>query len=146
MILAVVATCSSLPSAVAPTTQQAAAFEAKMNTIIARGEARPAGYRTEFAEEEVNAYLQFRLASKLPTGVADPSVTLEDQGRLGGRAIVDTSAITETPENEIPLSLRAAWWRDRSWQISSPRTDFNRLEQKRQRPPNVLISLREMHL
>jgi hypothetical protein len=78
---------------VAPTSQQAAAFEAKMNAIIARGESQPAGYRTEFAEDEVNAYLQFRLASRLPTGVADPGVTLQDQGRLSGRAIVDLDGI-----------------------------------------------------
>jgi hypothetical protein len=93
MMLAVVAMSSSLPSAVAPTSQQAAAFEAKMNAIIARGESQPAGYRTEFAEDEVNAYLQFRLASRLPTGVADPGVTLQDQGRLSGRAIVDLDGI-----------------------------------------------------
>ena len=50
---------STLVLAGAPTTQQAAAFEAKMNAVIARGEARPTGYRTEFVGDEVNAYLQF---------------------------------------------------------------------------------------
>jgi hypothetical protein len=91
--LAAVVTSSTLALAGAPTSQQAAAFEAKMNGIIARGESRPTGYRTEFAGDEVNAYLQLRLAAKLPTGVADPAVTLQDQGRLGGRAIVDLDGL-----------------------------------------------------
>jgi hypothetical protein len=77
----------------APTSQQAAAFEAKMNAIIARGEARPTGYRTEFAGDEVNSYLQLRLVEKFPTGVADPAVTLQDEGRVGARAVVDLDGI-----------------------------------------------------
>jgi hypothetical protein len=94
-LFAAVTLTSTLVLAGAPTTQQAAAFEAKMNAIIARGEARPTGYRTEFAGDEVNAYLQFRLSSQLPTGVADPSVGLHDQGRLSGRAIVDLDGIRQ---------------------------------------------------
>jgi hypothetical protein len=84
---------SALALAAAPTSQQAAAFEAKMNAIIARGESRPTGYQTEFSGDEVNAYLQFRLAPKFPTGVTDPAVTLQDQGRLSGRATVDLDGI-----------------------------------------------------
>ena len=92
-ILAALLTSTTIALAGAPSSQQAAAFEAKMNAIIARGESRPTGYRTEIAGDEVNAYLQFRLASKLPTGVADPGVTLQDSGRLSGRAIVDLDGI-----------------------------------------------------
>lgn len=87
------ATSSTLVLAAPPTTQQAAAFEAKMNAVIARGEVRPTGYKTEFAGDEVNAYLQFRLISKFPTGVTEPSVSLHDQGRLGARAVVDLDGI-----------------------------------------------------
>jgi hypothetical protein len=94
-LFAAVTLTSTLVLAGAPTTQQAAAFEAKMNAIIARGEARPTGYRTEFAGDEVNAYLQFRLSSQLPNGVAEPSVSLHDQGRLSGRAIVDLDGIRQ---------------------------------------------------
>ena len=92
-IFAALLTSSTIALAGAPNSQQAAAFEAKMNAIIARGEARPTGYRTEFAGDEVNSYLQLRLAAKLPTGVADPAVTLQDAGRLSGRAIVDLDGI-----------------------------------------------------
>jgi hypothetical protein len=92
-ILAALLTSSTIALAGAPNSQQAAAFEAKMNAIIARGESRPTGYRTEFVGDEVNSYLQLRLAAKLPTGVADPAVTLQDAGRLSGRAIVDLDGI-----------------------------------------------------
>jgi hypothetical protein len=92
-ILAALLTSSTIALAGAPNSQQAAAFEAKMNAIITRGESRPTGYRTEFVGDEVNSYLQLRLAAKLPTGVADPAVTLQDAGRLSGRAIVDLDGI-----------------------------------------------------
>jgi hypothetical protein len=88
------AMASALVVTAPPTSQQAAAFEAKMNAVIARGtEARPSSYRTEFGGDEVNAYLQLRLISKFPTGVAEPSVELHDQGRLSGRAVVDLDGI-----------------------------------------------------
>lgn len=92
-LIAAIATCSTLLAAVAPSSQHAAAFEAKMNAVIARGVTSPTGYRTEFAGDELNAYLQLRLASKLPTGVTDPAVTLHDQGRVSARAIVDLDGI-----------------------------------------------------
>ena len=92
-IFAALLTSSTIALAGAPKSQQAAAFEAKMNAIMARGETRPTGYRTEFAGDEVNSYLQLRLAAKLPAGVADPAVTLQDAGRLSGRAIVDLDGI-----------------------------------------------------
>jgi len=92
-ILAALLTSSTIALAGAPNSQQAAAFEAKMNAIITRGESRPTGYRTEFVGDEVNSYLQLRLAAKLPSGVADPAVTLQDAGRLSGRAIVDLDGI-----------------------------------------------------
>lgn len=77
----------------APTTQHAAAFEAKLNAVIARGEQQPTGYRTEFSGDEVNSYLQFRLTSKIPAGVTEPQVSLHDQGRLAGSAVVDLDGI-----------------------------------------------------
>ena len=92
-LIAAIATCSTLLAAGAPSSQHAAAFEAKMNAVIARGGTSPTGYRTEFAGDELNAYLQLRLASKLPTGVADPAVTLHDEGRVSARAIVDLDGI-----------------------------------------------------
>lgn len=91
--LAAVLVAIAVAEAGAPTPQQAAAFEAKMNAVIARGEANPTGHRTDFAGDELNAYLQLRLASKLPTGVAEPAVMLQDQGRIGASAIVDLDGL-----------------------------------------------------
>ncbi len=79
----------------AMTPQQADAFDRKLDAVIERGELAPSGHRTEFAGDELNAYLQLRLTSQFPTGVADPSVTLVGQGRLSGRAIVDLDGIRQ---------------------------------------------------
>jgi hypothetical protein len=58
--------------------------------VLSRGQAPTAGHRTEFTDEELNAYLQLRLAPRyFPAGVADPAVTLVGDGRVSGRAIVD---------------------------------------------------------
>ena len=73
--------------------QKADAFEQKWTAVMARGETPPSGQRTDFADDEVNSYLQLRVAPKFPTGVADPAVTLVGQGRVSGRAIVDLDNI-----------------------------------------------------
>jgi hypothetical protein len=80
-------------SAETTTPGQADAFQKKLDSVISRGHVPPSGRRTEFAGEELNAYLQLRLAPQFPTGVTDPSVTLEGQGRLSGRAVVDLDGI-----------------------------------------------------
>jgi hypothetical protein len=73
--------------------QKADAFEQKLNAVMARGETPPSGQRTDFAGDELNAYLQLRMAPKFPAGVADPSVTLVGQGRVSGKAMVDLDNI-----------------------------------------------------
>jgi hypothetical protein len=94
ILLAALASTGAAIIAAAPTPQKADLFELKMSNVMARGvAAEPTGYKTEFADDEVNAYLQLRLASKFPTGVADPSVTLVGDGRLSARAVVDLDGI-----------------------------------------------------
>ena len=92
-LLAASAMSAAVLGAAASTPAKADAFEEKWNAIVARGEKPPTGARTEFPNDEVNAYLQLRLAQKFPTGVADPSVSLVGQGRLSGNAIVDLDNI-----------------------------------------------------
>lgn len=75
------------------TPEKADAFAVKLSAVLARGETPPSGHRTEFHNDEVNAYLQLRLAPTFPNGVTEPSVALEGQGRLSGRAIVDLDGI-----------------------------------------------------
>jgi hypothetical protein len=94
ILLAALVTAGAALVASATTPQKADLFELKLSNVMARGVgAEPTGYRTEFADDEVNAYLQLRLASRFPAGVTDPSVTLVGQGRLAGRAIVDLDGI-----------------------------------------------------
>jgi len=94
ILLAALATSGAVAIAAAPSPQKADLFELKLSNVMARGVgAEPTGYRTEFAADEVNAYLQLRLAQRLPAGVAEPSVTLVGQGRLSARAIVDLDGI-----------------------------------------------------
>jgi hypothetical protein len=49
--------------------------------------------RTAFTETEVNAYLAYEAHDAVPTGVADPSVTILGEGRISGRAVVDLDAV-----------------------------------------------------
>jgi hypothetical protein len=86
-------TTAVLVAASVPTSQQADAFDRKLNAVIERGLAEPSGHRTEFEGDELNAYLQLRMASRFPAGVAEPSVTLVGDGRLRGSAIVDLDGI-----------------------------------------------------
>ena len=79
--------------AFAPNPQKADAFEQKWAAVMARAETPPSGQRTDFDEDELNSYLQLRMAPKFPTGVADPTVTLVGQGRVSGKAIVDLDNI-----------------------------------------------------
>lgn len=90
-LLAMVGVVSAAVGAAGVSPRQADAFEQKWSEVSARAEKPPAGVRTTFLGDEVNAYLQLRV--DLPTGVADPAVTFLGQGRLSGRAIVDLDGI-----------------------------------------------------
>lgn len=94
ILLAALAAMDGGAIAGAPSPQKADLFELKLSNVLARGAAAEStGHRTEFADDEVNAYLQLRLALRFPTGVADPSVTLVGQGRLSARAVVDLDGL-----------------------------------------------------
>ncbi len=94
LLLAAFTATGAVTIAGAPSPQKADLFELKLSNVMARGvAAEPTGYRTEFPDDEVNAYLQLRLAQRFPAGVADPSVTLVGQGRLSARAIVDLDGL-----------------------------------------------------
>jgi hypothetical protein len=93
-LVAALAVASAALVASGASPQKADAFQRKFEAVQARGEAfAPSGHRTEFTGDEVNAYVQLRLAPAFPTGVADPAVTLLGQGRVGARAIVDLDGI-----------------------------------------------------
>jgi hypothetical protein len=57
--------------------------------------ARPAARRTAFTEREVNAYLAIHARQDIPAGVIDPVVTIGENGRVSGRAIVDLDQVRQ---------------------------------------------------
>jgi len=77
------------------TPQQAESFARKLSTVLMHGDQPPSGRRTEFHNDELNAYLQLRMAPLFPDGVSDPGVTLVGQGRVSARAIVDLDVLRQ---------------------------------------------------
>lgn len=49
--------------------------------------------RTTVTEQEINAYLAFEAAPRLPAGFVDPSVSILGDSRLTGRAVVDLDRV-----------------------------------------------------
>lgn len=75
--------------------RDAVRLQAKIDKISETGVgARPATpVRTPLTEAELNAYLRYEAADKLPTGVTDASVSILGEGRVSGRATVDLSQV-----------------------------------------------------
>ena len=74
--------------------EQAAAFQKKLDQIVQNGEARSDRPRqTLVTEGEVNSYLHFSAGDKLPVGVTEPSIGIQSEGRLNGRAVVDLDQV-----------------------------------------------------
>jgi hypothetical protein len=49
--------------------------------------------RTPVTENELNSFLEFHARSEIPAGVLEPVVTIEEAGRLRGRALVDLDEV-----------------------------------------------------
>jgi hypothetical protein len=74
--------------------EQAEAFQQKLARIVQQGEAKSDRERsTLITEGEVNSYLTFKAGDQLPVGVTEPSIAIQSQGRLSGRAVVDLDVI-----------------------------------------------------
>lgn len=74
--------------------QQADAFQQKLTRIVQQAESTSTRPReTVVTEGEVNSYLRFRAGEHIPVGVTDPSIGIQGQGRINGRAIVDLDTI-----------------------------------------------------
>lgn len=90
----VVAGVVTMAGVATPTREQAAAFQKKLQQIVSNSESRsPRPRQTTLTEGEVNAYLHFNAGDKVPAGVTVPTVGIEGQGRLNGRAIVDLDVV-----------------------------------------------------
>jgi hypothetical protein len=85
-----------------PTRAEADAMAAKLERVKGAAETqRPANarpIRTTFSEREINAYLALDGPAFLPPGIAMPRVTLDADGRVQARAIVDLDAVRQSRE------------------------------------------------
>jgi len=68
---------------------------------------RPAPLRTTVTESEVNSFLVFHARDEMPPGVLDPVVTIEEAGRLTGRALVDLDEVKKANAGEGGLGMLA---------------------------------------
>jgi hypothetical protein len=74
--------------------EQAAAFQKKLEQIVQNGTAASERPRpTLVTEGEVNSYLHFSAGDQLPVGVTEPAITIQAEGRLNGRAVVDLDLV-----------------------------------------------------
>jgi hypothetical protein len=76
--------------------QKLAAIEARGNTPVAHG---AAPLRTQFTDREVNAYFRYNAKERLPEGVLNPQVTVQNDRRVDARAIVDLDAVRKTQQS-----------------------------------------------
>jgi len=73
----------------------------KIAVITTNGlSARPDARRTPITERELNSFLSFHARSEMPPGVLDPVVTIDDAGRLTGRATVDLDEVKRAQRSE----------------------------------------------
>jgi len=77
--------------------RDAARLQAKLDRITNGSPARgTAPATTAITETEVNSYLRYELADRIPAGVSDPWVSILDNGRLAGRATVDLARVGQS--------------------------------------------------
>jgi hypothetical protein len=89
-----------VPSAQQPqlTPAEAASLEKKLNGILVRGEQTPARkaaapVKVSVTEREINAFLKFTYREQLPKGVTSPELSLADNRKVSGHAVVDLDAV-----------------------------------------------------
>jgi hypothetical protein len=76
--------------------RDAARLQAKLDRITKNGGNSGKAATTPISEAEVNSYLRFELADRIPPGVTEPWVSLLDNGRLSGRATVDLARVGQS--------------------------------------------------
>jgi len=78
------------------TTRLAESFEKKIVIVQANAETEANTPRsTPFTEDETNSYLKFKSGPLLPTGLAEPVITMHGQGLVTGRAVVDLDVVRQ---------------------------------------------------
>jgi hypothetical protein len=77
------------------TPQLADAFEKKVQLVQKNADEGAKPLSTSFTEPETNSYLKFKAGSLLPTGLTEPVLTMEGQGRVSGTAVVDLDVVRQ---------------------------------------------------
>ena len=96
IVVSALALVTALATTYAATTSrpQADAFAKKVAIINQHAETgAKSARRTTLTEPELNSWFAYRAQPLLPTGVADPKVTIIGNGKLLGNATVDLEAI-----------------------------------------------------
>ncbi|MEQ1896350.1 MAG: hypothetical protein ABL971_03055 [Vicinamibacterales bacterium] len=94
-VIAVVVAVSLVHAGAAPVaaprvSKELAASCARKIEVIAKAPASgQPPRRTTLSEGELNSWMTITAVDRIPVGVTDPAVTLLDEGRLSGRAVVD---------------------------------------------------------
>lgn len=72
------------------------AFEKKIVLVQRQSETASKTPRsTSFSQDELNSYLKFKATGLLPTGLTEPAMTLFDNDRVTGRAVVDLDIVRQ---------------------------------------------------
>lgn len=81
--------------------QQADLFSRKVQQIVVQGDRvqQPGTKRTPVTETELNSWFAYSAKPLLPSGVAEPRVTLVGNGKVAGQAIVDLDAIAKRKQS-----------------------------------------------
>jgi hypothetical protein len=77
------------------TPQLADVFEKKVQLVQKNADEGAKPLSTSFTEPETNSYLKFKAGSLLPTGLTEPVLTMEGQGRVSGTAVVDLDVVRQ---------------------------------------------------
>jgi hypothetical protein len=77
--------------------RDAARLQAKIDRIAKGNPARGKTLATTpVTEAELNSYLRYEMADRIPAGVSDPWVSILENGRVNGRATVDLARVGQS--------------------------------------------------
>ncbi|MEP6782789.1 MAG: hypothetical protein ABI983_03905 [Acidobacteriota bacterium] len=78
------------------TPKLADAFAKKIVLVQANAEKKaPKDLVTTFTQAETNSYLKFQAGDLLPTGLTQPELTMNGQGKVFGKAVVDLDIVRQ---------------------------------------------------
>jgi len=79
------------------TRRDAARLQAKLDRITKASPTQgKVASTTPITETEINSYLRYELADRIPNGVTEPWVSILENGRLSGRATVDLARVAQS--------------------------------------------------